>query len=189
MQVSTKAVVLHTTRTSLIARDRARQIRRHPAPVMHQQPRTGQRPRHTARQTRPIGQATQQRQPGMRHDPLTINGHFPTPRPPSNVHPESAPQPRRDTDPRQVPSSQVRSTFCAQPHRPTADTHEKSGLPPLTTPFPHRSPRSRHRSRSMWRFEASPRRAAPKGQTSITRKAPQKRQLPTNRLLHARGTR
>ena len=32
--------------------------------------------------------------------------------------------------------------------------------------FPHRSPRSRHRSRSMWRFEASPRRATSKGQPS-----------------------
>lgn len=52
-------------------------------------------------------------------------------------------------------------------------------LTPLTAPFPHRSPRSRHRSRSIWRFEASPRRAAPEGQTSISRKAPQKRQLPT----------
>jgi hypothetical protein len=31
-------------------------------------------------------------------------------------------------------------------------------------PFPHRSPRSRHRSRSMRWFEASPRRATPKGQ-------------------------
>ncbi len=35
-------------------------------------------------------------------------------------------------------------------------------------PFPHRSPRSRHRFRSMWWFEASPRRAAPKGQTFMT---------------------
>jgi len=33
-----------------------------------------------------------------------------------------------------------------------------SRSPPDTSrvPFPHRSPRSRHRSRSMWRFEASP---------------------------------
>jgi hypothetical protein len=40
------------------------------------------------------------------------------------------------------------------------------------TPFPHRSPRTAFSRRSMWRFEASLRRAAPKGQTFIFRTAP-----------------
>jgi hypothetical protein len=58
-----------------------------------------------------------------------------------------------------------------------------SRSPPDTScvPFPHRSPRSRHRSRSMWRFEASPRRATPKGQQSfISCTAPHQQALPTS---------
>jgi hypothetical protein len=48
---------------------------------------------------------------------------------------------------------------------------------PYLTPqgrlFHSRSPRSRHRSRSMWQFEAAPRREAPKGRQSfISRTAP-----------------
>ena len=47
--------------------------------------------------------------------------------------------------------------------------------------FPHRSPRSRHRSRSMWRFEASPRRATSKGQHSfISHTAPHQQAPPTS---------
>lgn len=46
-------------------------------------------------------------------------------------------------------------------------------LTPLTAPFPHRSPRRSSIQRSMRRFEASPRRAAPKGhETFIFRTAP-----------------
>jgi hypothetical protein len=45
-------------------------------------------------------------------------------------------------------------------------------LTPLTTPFPHRSPRRSSTQRSMRWFEASPRRAAPKGHTFISRTAP-----------------
>src|SRR6476661_7125208 len=58
-----------------------------------------------------------------------------------------------------------------------------SRSPPDTSrvPFPHRSPRSRHRSRSMWRFEASPRRATPKGQQSlISCTTPLQQALPTS---------
>lgn len=57
-----------------------------------------------------------------------------------------------------------------------------SRSPPDTSraPFPHRSPQSRYRSRSMWRFEASPRRATPKGQQSfISCTAPLQEALPT----------
>jgi hypothetical protein len=53
-------------------------------------------------------------------------------------------------------------------------------------PFPHRSPRSRFRSRSMWRFEVSPRRATPKGQQSFiscTARLPEA--LPTSTLPSA----
>src|ERR1019366_8690907 len=39
-------------------------------------------------------------------------------------------------------------------------------------PFPHRSPRTAFNRRSMRRFEASPRRATPKGQTFINCTAP-----------------
>jgi hypothetical protein len=53
-------------------------------------------------------------------------------------------------------------------------------LTPQPAPFPHRSPRSRHHYRSMWRFEASLRRATPKGQTFIFRTAPR----PTAAYLH-----
>jgi hypothetical protein len=55
-------------------------------------------------------------------------------------------------------------------------------------PFPHRSPRSRHRFRSMWWFEASPRRATPKGQQSfISCTAPLQQALPTSNSLPRQG--
>jgi len=55
-------------------------------------------------------------------------------------------------------------------------------------PFPHRSPRSRHRSRSMWWFEASPRRATPKGRQSfISCTAPHQQALPTSSPLPRSG--
>ena len=57
-------------------RDRARQIRQHPAPVMHQQPWCRQRPRQAAGQAGPVSQVPQQRQPGMRHDSLAAAGDF-----------------------------------------------------------------------------------------------------------------
>ena len=54
--------------------------------------------------------------------------------------------------------------------------------------FPHRSPRSRHRFRSMWWFEASPRRATPKGQQSfISCTAPLQQALPTSNSLPRQG--
>ena len=65
------------------------------------------------------------------------------------------------------------------------------GSPPDTScaPFPHRSPRSHHRSRSMWRFEASPRRATPKGQQSlISCTAPLREELPNRTPLHVQDT-
>ena len=58
-----------------------------------------------------------------------------------------------------------------------------SRSPPDTShaPFPHRSPRSRRRSRRMWWFEASPRRATPKGRQSfISCTAPLHEALPTS---------
>jgi hypothetical protein len=55
-------------------------------------------------------------------------------------------------------------------------------------PFPHRSPPSRHRSRSMWWFEASPRRATPKGRQSfISCTAPHQQALPTSSPLPRSG--
>ena len=55
-------------------------------------------------------------------------------------------------------------------------------------PFPHRSPRSRHHSRSMWWFEASPHRATPKGrQSSISCTAPLQKALPTSNSLPRSG--
>ena len=61
-------------------------------------------------------------------------------------------------------------------------------LTPQPAPFPHRSPRSRHRSRSMWRFGASLRRAAPKGQTFIFRTAPRTIAVYLPDHLPSRGT-
>ena len=61
-------------------------------------------------------------------------------------------------------------------------------LTPHAAPFPHRSPRSRRRSRSMWRFEASPRRATPKGRQSfISCTAPLHEALPTSNSLPRSG--
>jgi hypothetical protein len=55
-------------------------------------------------------------------------------------------------------------------------------------PFPHRSPRSRCRSRSMWWFEASPRRATSKGRQSfISCTAPLHAALPTSNSLPRSG--
>ncbi len=48
-----------------------------------------------------------------------------------------------------------------------------------TAPSPHRSPPRPHDQRSMRRFEASPRRATPKGQTFINRTAQRKQHSPT----------
>ena len=100
-------------------RDRARQIGRHPAPVMDQEPRRRQRPRQATRQARPIGQVPQQRQPGMRHDALTAARYFQAPGPPGIVHGESAPRTRysKDFEHPHCPSSGALFTSGA-PHRP-----------------------------------------------------------------------
>jgi len=99
-------------------RDRTRQIGQHPTPVMHQDPRAGQRPRQPARQARLIGQVPQQRQPGMRHHPLTAAGYFQAPRPAGNVHHvESAPRTQDSKDVRHphCPSSGALFTSGALP--------------------------------------------------------------------------
>jgi len=62
-----------------VRRDRARQIRCHPAPVMDQDPRRCQRTRRPAGQACLIGQVPQQHQPGVRHDTLTAAGYFEAP--------------------------------------------------------------------------------------------------------------
>jgi hypothetical protein len=98
-------------------RDRARQIRRHPAPVMHQEPRRGQRPRQPAGQARLIGQVPQQHQPGVRHDALTAASYFQAPRPTGSVHAESAPRTRDSKD-------------FEHPHCPSSGALFTSGTPP-----------------------------------------------------------
>ena len=102
-------------------RDRARQISRHPAPVMHQEPRRRQRPRQAARQARLIGQVPQQHQPGMRHDALTAAGYFQAPGPPGSVHAESAPRTRCSKD-------------FEHPHCPSSGALFTSGTPPALRP-------------------------------------------------------
>lgn len=61
----------------------------------------------------------------MRHNPLTIGGDFQTPRPPSNVHRESAPRLGSETDVR-------------HPHHPKSGALSASGAP-LSHPTPMKS--------------------------------------------------
>jgi hypothetical protein len=71
-----------------------------------------------------------------------------------------------------TPVSMSPDCITTRPQRFTRVRLPGPHLTPQPAPFPHRSPRSRHHSRSMWRFEASLRRATPKGQTFIFRTAP-----------------
>jgi hypothetical protein len=71
-----------------------------------------------------------------------------------------------------APVSMSPDCITTRPQRFTRVRLPGPHLTPQPVPFPHRSPRSRHHSRSMWRFEASLRRATPKGQTFIFRTAP-----------------
>ena len=97
---------------------------------------------------------------------------------PINGHPPGSSQDRVNT-PVSMPLFRFLDTSAAirlrSPSRSPPDTS--------SAPFPHRSPRSRYRSRSMWRFGASPRRATPKGRQSfISCTAPLKEALPTSKL-------
>ena len=71
-----------------------------------------------------------------------------------------------------APVSMSSDCITTRPQRFTRVRLPGPHLTPQPAPFPHRSPRSHHHSRSMWRFEASLRRATPKGQTFIFRTAP-----------------
>jgi hypothetical protein len=72
-------------------RDRARDVGQYPAPVMMEQPAAEQRPRQAPGQARFVRQAAQQPEPGMRHDPGSVTGHFQAAGPRGNVHFQSAP--------------------------------------------------------------------------------------------------
>jgi hypothetical protein len=101
---------------------------------------------------------------------------------PINGHP-----PDSSRDPKDTPVLMSSSPFDTST---AIRLRSPSRSPPDTSPvpFPHRSPRSRHHSRSMWRFGASPRRAAPKGRQSfISCTAPLPQALPTSSPLPCSG--
>ena len=72
-------------------RDRARQVREDPAPVMAAQ-RRRQRRRQPGCQARPVRQLPQQGKARVRHDPRAAAGDVKTTRPSCSVHGESAPR-------------------------------------------------------------------------------------------------
>ena len=75
-------------------RDRARQVREDPAPVMPG-PRRRQRRRQPGRQPGPVGQLPQQHQPCVRHDARAAACDVKTTGPSGSVHVEGAPRTRR----------------------------------------------------------------------------------------------
>ncbi|MDQ1023163.1 hypothetical protein QF035_000745 [Streptomyces umbrinus] len=102
---------------------------------------------------------------------------------PINGHP-----PGSSRSPDHAPVSM--SSVCLSTHQQRFTCVRLPGphLTPLTTPFPHRSPRRSSTQRSMRRFEVSPRRATPKGHKSfIFRTAPFSEAVPTTNSLSCSG--
>jgi hypothetical protein len=93
-------------------RDRARQVRQHPAPVMPAL-RRRQRRRQPGRQAGPVRQLPQQHQASVRHDARAAASDFKTTGLSGSVHVESAPE-LGGQGPQQSSSSQFRSTFSSR---------------------------------------------------------------------------
>jgi hypothetical protein len=91
---------------------------------------------------------------------------------PDTTWPVSGLPPDSSQSPNDAPVSMSPDCITTRPQRFACARLPDPHLTPYMTPFPHRSPRTAFSRRSMWRFEASLRRATPKGQTFIFRTAP-----------------